>query len=107
MVNMNNFLKQAQAMQKKMLDAQEKLNSQEFEGESGGGMVKVSITGNIEMRKVTISPELINKDDVEILEDLIVAAFNDAKKRVDENSQSNLSNLMGDMKMPAGFKMPF
>ena len=104
---MNDFLKQAQVMQKKMLDAQEKINNQEFEGQSGAGAVKVKINGKFHMLELKISPELANKDELEILEDLIIAAFNDAKKKADDNSQNNLSDAIGGMKMPPGFKMPF
>lgn len=79
-MNIAGMMKQAQAMQKKMLDAQEKLASQEYTGNAGGGVVSVIINGKGEVLKLKISKDVMSPDDVEILEDLIVAAFNDAKK---------------------------
>ncbi len=107
MVNIANMMKQAQNMQKKMLEAQEKLAKQEYVGSSGGGVVSIAINGGGELLKVKISKELANPDEIEILEDLIVAAFNDAKKKQTEDSEANMSGLMGGMNLPAGMKFPF
>ncbi len=107
MVNIANMMKQAQAMQKKMLEAQEKLAQQEYTGSSGGGVVNVTIDGKGDLLKVKISKELANPDEIEILEDLMVAAFNDAKKKQTEDSEANMSGLMGGMNLPAGMKFPF
>lgn len=101
------MMKQAQAMQKKMMESQEKLAVQEYEGNAGGGAVAVTMNGKGELLKLKISKEMMSPDDVEILEDLIVAAFNDAKKKQTEDSESNMSGLMGGMNLPAGMKMPF
>jgi nucleoid-associated protein EbfC len=106
-VNINGMMKQAQAMQKKMMESQEKLAVQEYEGNAGGGAVAVTMNGKGELLKLKISKEMMSPDDVEILEDLIVAAFNDAKKKQTEDSESNMSGLMGGMNLPAGMKMPF
>jgi DNA-binding YbaB/EbfC family protein len=84
MVNMNHLMKQAQNMQKKMQEMQEKLANEEFTGISGGSTVEVTITGKGDLKKVRIAPEIVSKDDVEVLEDLIVAAFNDAKRKSEE-----------------------
>jgi len=107
MVNIASMMKQAQAMQKKMLEAQEKLAQQEYVGSSGGGAIKITVNGQGKMLKIEISKELINPEEVEILEDLIIAAFADAKKKQEDESESNLSGLMGGMNLPAGFKFPF
>ncbi len=106
-MNIAGMMKQAQAMQKKMLDAQEKLASQEYVGNAGGGVVSVIINGKGEVLKLKISKDVMSPDDVEILEDLIVAAFNDAKKKQTEDSESNMSGLMSGMNLPAGMKLPF
>lgn len=107
MVNMANMMKQAQAMQKKMVEEQEKLAAKEYEGSAGGGVVSLTINGKGEMLKIKISQEMLSPDEVEMLEDLVVAAFNDAKKKQTEDSESSMSGLMGGMNLPAGMKMPF
>ncbi len=107
MVNIANMMKQAQAMQKKMMDAQEELAKKEYTGNAGGGVVAITIDGKGSLLKVKIAKELANPEELEILEDLIVAAFNDAKKKQNEDSESNLSGLMGGMNLPAGLKFPF
>lgn len=106
-MNIAGMMKQAQAMQKKMLEAQEKLAQQEYTGNAGGGVVVVVISGTGELLKIKISKEMMLPDEVEILEDLIVAAFNDAKKKQNEDSESNMSGLMSGMNLPAGMKFPF
>lgn len=107
MVNIANMMKQAQAMQKKMLDAQEELAKKEYSGSAGGGVVNITMDGKGNLVKVKISKELANPEEIEILEDLIVAAFNDAKKKQNEDSESSMSGLMGGMNLPAGLKFPF
>jgi DNA-binding YbaB/EbfC family protein len=102
---MNQLMKQAQSMQKKMAELEEKMASTEFTGTSGGGMVTVTVTGKGLMTSIKIDPSLIEKDDIEILEDLIKAAFNDAKKKVDASSEGEMSGALGGMNLP--FKMPF
>lgn len=107
MVNIASMMKQAQAMQNKMLEEQEKLSKKEYSASSGGGVVEVAVNGKGELLKVKISKEMMDPEEVEILEDLLVAAFNEAKKKQVEDSESSMSSMMGGMKLPAGMKMPF
>ncbi len=107
MVNFNQFMKQAQDMQKKMQDAQEKLLASDFHGKSGGGMVNVIVNGKMEMKKITIDSSIIKESEKEVLEDLIIAAYNDAKTKAETASGDAMSQMMGGMALPPGFKMPF
>lgn len=104
-MDFNKLMKQAQNMQKKMVQAQEELAKKEFEGSSGGGMVHVKLNGKNEMVNLSIDPSLIDAEEKEMLEDLIVAAFNDAKKKVDEGTNDAMSGVAGGL--PPGMKMPF
>ena len=106
-MNIQQMMKQAQTMQKKMAEAQEQLASKEFEGKAGGDMLKVIITGKGDVKSIKIDPSLIDPEDPEMLEDLLVAAFNNAKKAVDEESSGAMNDMMGGLKLPPGFKMPF
>lgn len=106
-MNIQKMMKQAQAMQKKMEETQSKLASTEYEGQSGGGMIKVIVSGSGELKKIKIDPSLIDPKDPEMLEDLIVAGFNNAKKAADEASESAMSSALGGLGLPPGFKMPF
>ena len=101
-----NLMKQAQKMQADMQKAQEQLAEMEVSGESGGGMVKVTMSGKHEVRRVTIDDSLMS-DDKEMLEDLIAAAINDAVNKVEKTSQEKMSGMMAGMPMPPGMKMPF
>jgi DNA-binding YbaB/EbfC family protein len=101
-----NLLKQAQQMQDGLRKAQEQLAREEVTGESGGGLVKVTMNGNHEVRRVEIDDSLLG-DDREMLEDLVASAFNDAARRVAEKMQENMSGLTAGMNLPPGFKMPF
>ena len=103
---MGNLMKQAQQMQAKMAKAQEELANMEVTGESGAGMVKVTMTGSHSVRRVEIDDSLM-EDDKEMLEDLISAAFNDAARRVEEQNKEKMGALTGGMQMPPGMKMPF
>lgn len=103
---MGNLMKQAQQMQAKMAKAQEELAQMEVVGESGAGMVKVTMTGAHSVRRVEIDPSLM-EDDKEMIEDLVAAAFNDAVRRVEEQNKDKMGALTGGMQMPPGFKMPF
>ena len=106
MANMNNFVKQAQALQANMQKAQAEIANLEVTGESGGGMVKVVMTGRHEVKRVQIEPSIIGEDR-EMLEDLIAAAINDAVHRVESASQAKLASAMGGMQLPPGVKLPF
>lgn len=103
----NDFLKQADQVQKKMKELQDQMASNEYTGNSGGTLVTIVINGRNEVRKVQIDPSLLNLSEKEILEDLLVAAFNDAKGKADEDSKASLSNVFGNVPLPPGFKMPF
>lgn len=107
MKNLGNLMKQAQQMQAKMGEMQAKMGEMEVEGASGGGMVKVIITGKGEARRLKIDPSLVVPDDVEMLEDLIVAAYNDARVKADTMMQSEMSKLTAGLPLPPGMKLPF
>ena len=107
MVNFNQFMKQAQSMQAKMQEMQEQLEAAEFEGKSGGGMVVLKISGKGDLKSINIDKSVINSDDKEMLEDLIVAAYNDGKTKADAASQDSMSGALGGMSLPPGFKLPF
>ena len=107
MVNIGNMMKQAQELQKKMAEAQEKLNSIEVEGMSGGGMVKVLATAKGDIKRVMIDDTLMSKDEKEMTEDLIVAAINDAKQKGEAASQEEMKSVTGGIPLPPGMKLPF
>lgn len=97
MKDMMGMMKQAREMQQKMEEAQEQLEHVEAEGVSGGGAVRVTLSGKGEVRRVKIDPELMNRDEVEILEDLLIAAFNDGKAKAEEEAQRTMQTAMGGM----------
>ncbi|KAB1184966.1 YbaB/EbfC family nucleoid-associated protein [Photobacterium damselae] len=103
---MANMMKQAQQMQERMQKMQEEIANMEVTGESGAGLVKVTITGNHSVRRVNIDENLM-EDDKDMLEDLIAAAFNDAARRIEEAQKEKMAGVTGGMNLPAGFKMPF
>lgn len=107
MVNIGNMMKQAQELQKKMSEAQEKLNSIEVEGVSGGGMVKVLATAKGNIKRIFIDDSLMSKEEKEITEDLIVAAINDAKEKGELASQEEMKSVTGGIPLPPGMKLPF
>ncbi len=103
---MGNLMKQAQQMQAKMQKAQEEIANMEVIGEAGAGMVKVTMAGNHNVRRIEIDESLM-EDDKEMIEDLVAAAFNDAVRRVEETSKEKMAGVTGGMQMPPGMKMPF
>ncbi len=105
-VGLGNLMKQAQKMQEDMQKAQEELKNLEVEGQSGGGMVKIVITGKHEVRKVHIEDSLLN-DDKDMLEDLIAAALNDASNKVEKLTKDQFSSLASGLNLPGGMKLPF
>jgi DNA-binding YbaB/EbfC family protein len=107
MNNFNNMIKQAQDLQKKMAEAQEKVETLEAEGISGGGIVKITINGKNNVTSVNIDETAIDKNEKEILEDLIVAAFNDARDKIQRKIEDEMSSLTGGIKLPPGMKLPF
>ncbi|MBF0304457.1 MAG: YbaB/EbfC family nucleoid-associated protein [Alphaproteobacteria bacterium] len=106
MKNLGNIMKQAQQMQAKMGEMQAKMAEIEVTGASGGGMLRVVVNGKGDLRKVTIDKSLVDPEDVEVLEDLIVAAFNDAKGKADAAMQDEMAKLTGGLNIP-GLKLPF
>ena len=107
MKNLGNMMKQAQAMQDKIAEIQTDLENIEITGASGGGLVEITLTGKGEMRRLKIDPTLIDKNEAEVLEDLIVAAHNDAKTKVEAHAAEEMSKITGGLKLPAGLKFPF
>jgi hypothetical protein len=103
---LGNIMKQAQQMQENMQKAQAELESVEVTGESGAGLVKVTMTCRHDVRRVEIDPSLIG-DDREMLEDLVAAAVNDANQRVETTTQEKMSSLTAGMGLPPGMKLPF
>ena len=104
--NIGQLMKQAQAMQDNMRRLQEQLATMEVEGQSGAGMVKVTMTCKHEVRRVSIDPSLVG-DDREMLEDLLCAAFNDAAHKVDATVSEKMGGLTAGMGLPPGMKLPF
>ena len=107
MVNLGNMMKQAQQLQKKMADVQEKLNSIEVEGISGGGLVKVVSTAKGEIKRIKIDVSILKPEEKEIVEDLLVAAINDAKQKGETATQEEMKNVTGGLPLPPGMKLPF
>lgn len=103
MGNMNNMIKQAQKMQQDMLKMQEELETATFEATSGGGAVTVTVSGKKEITAIKLSPEVVDPDDVEMLEDLILVAVNDAMSKVDGANSEKLGKLTGGMSIPGLF----
>ena len=103
---LGNLMKQAQRMQAEMEKAQEELANMEVEGQSGGGLVKVTMTGRHELRRVTIDDSLFG-DDKEMLEDLVAAAVNDAVQKLESQSKERMSGLTAGLNLPPGIKLPF
>jgi DNA-binding YbaB/EbfC family protein len=107
MKNLGNMLKEAQKLQSRMAEMQAKLAETELSGGSGGGLVTVTVNGKGEMRAIKIDPSLAEPGEIEVLEDLIVAAFNDAKGRLEAHLQDEMGKLTGGMNLPPGLKLPF
>ena len=107
MNNFNDMMKKAQEMQKKMQEMQESLSNLEVEGTSGGGMVKIIMNCKNEVKKIDLDPSIIKGNEKEVMEDLIVAALNDAKTKAEEKSQEEMKKLTGGLGLPPDMKMPF
>jgi DNA-binding YbaB/EbfC family protein len=106
MKGLSQLMRQAEAMQANMQKVQDELASTEVEGVAGGGMVKVVVTCKHEVRRVTIEESLL-RDDKEMLEDLVAAAFNDANRKVEQTVQQKMSAVAGGLGLPGGLKLPF
>ena len=101
------LMKQAKEMQAKMETAKAQVADLVAEGQSGGGMVRLTLSGEGHMQSLTIDPAMADKDEIEILEDLIIAAYHDAKVKMDQKQQDTMKNAMGDIQLPPGLDMGF
>src|SRR5580658_2965215 len=107
MKNLAGLMKQAQQMQSKMEEMQSKLQTLEVEGVAGAGLVAVTLNGKGELRRVKIDPKLADPSDIEMLEDLIVAAHRDAKTKIEALTQDEMQKVTGGLQLPPGMKLPF
>ncbi|MDE1149322.1 MAG: YbaB/EbfC family nucleoid-associated protein [Azospirillaceae bacterium] len=107
MKNIGQMMKQAQQMQAKMQEMQGKLGEIEAGGQAGAGMVSVVVNGKGELKKVKLDKSVVDPEEIEVLEDLLIAAFNDAKAKVEAHIAEETNKLMGGLKLPPGMKLPF
>ena len=107
MKNIGQMMKQAQQMQARMAEMQEQLANIEVTGSSGGGMVQVTLSGKGDARRMKVDPSLVDPGDVEVLEDLVVAAINDAKAKVEAVMAEKMSEVTGGLQLPPGLSLPF
>lgn len=107
MRNLGNLMKQAQQMQARMQEVQAELETTEMTGVSGGGLISVTLNGKGDLKKLKIDPSAMVPDEAEVLEDLIVAAFNDARTKVNAHAEAEMGKLTGGLNLPGGFKLPF
>lgn len=107
MKNLGQLMKQAQQMQSKMAEMQEKLGEMEVAGSAGGGMVTVTLNGKGEMKGIKLDKSIVDPEDIEVLEDLIVAAHNDAKGKAETAMQDEMQKITGGLQLPPGMKLPF
>ena len=107
MKNLGQMMKQAQEVQERMAAMQEELAAAEVSGVSGGGMVEVTLTGKGEARRVRIDSSLLDPEETEVLEDLMVAAINDAKAKAEKLTAERMAEITGGLKLPPGLKLPF
>ena len=105
--NIGEMMKQAQKMQAKVAEVQDQLNTLEVEGVSGGGLVKVIVNGKGAIKSIKIDPTLLDPQEVEILEDLLVAAVRDAQTKAEEKAAQEMDKVTGGLKLPGGMKLPF
>lgn len=103
MKNMNQMMKQVKKMQEQMLKAQEELGEKTVEGSAGGGVVTATVNGHKKLLNIVIQPEAVDPDDVEMLQDLVVAAVNDALNQADEMANQDLGRFTGGMNIPGLF----
>lgn len=107
MQNLSKMMKQAQKLQSQMAEVQERAAAQESIGLSGAGLVKVCVNGKGELISISIDPSLMNPEEVDVLEDLIIAAFSDAKHKSEAMMAEEMQKVMGGMKLPGGMNLPF
>ena len=107
MRNLGNLMKQAQQMQSKMAEMQAQLEAVEMTGSAGGGMVQMTLNGKGDLKKVKIDKSVVDPEEVEVLEDLLMAAFNDAPQKANPHAESEMKKLTGGFGLPGGMKLPF
>lgn len=107
MKNIAGLMKQAQQMQQKMAEMQAKLDAAEIVGVSGAGLVQITLNGKGVMKRIKVDPKLADPAEIEMLEDLILAAYTDAKEKIDQMAEAEMKNATGGMNLPAGLKLPF
>ncbi len=107
MKNLGQLMKQAQQVQAKMAEMQEKLAAMEVDGAAGGGLVRATVTGKGELKRLKIEPSLVDPKEVEVLEDLVVAAVNDARGKIDALTAEEMKKVTGGIPLPPGMKLPF
>jgi nucleoid-associated protein EbfC len=107
MKNLGNLMKQAQQMQQKMAEIQAGLETVEMTGMAGAGIVQVTLNGKGDLKQIKIDKSVLDPDDNEVLEDLIVAAFNDARQKVNAHTEAEMHKLTGGLNLPGGLKLPF
>ena len=106
MKDINKIMQQAQEMQNKMAEIQQNLSSIEVSGNSGGGVVEVTLSGKGDAKKIKIDPSVIDSKDIEVLEDLVVAAINDARAKLEKKISEEMSKVTGGLKLPPGMNFP-
>lgn len=107
MKNLNQLMKQAQQMQSKMQELQQKMEEALVEGHAGGNMVQVTMSCKGDVKKIKIDPTLLNPEEIEILEDLIIAALNDGRHKATKKMEEEMSKVTGGLSLPGGMKLPF
>jgi DNA-binding YbaB/EbfC family protein len=107
MKNLGQLMKQAQALQERMAEVQAQLAAVEMTGLAGGGMIAVTVDGKGDVKRIKIDKSLIDPAEVEVLEDLLVAAFTDAKRKVSAHAEQEMHKLTGGLQLPGEFKLPF
>ena len=107
MKNLSGLMKQASQMQAKMQEMQAKMEAMEVEGTSGAGLVTVTLTGKGDMKRLKVDPKLADPGEMEMLEDLVVAAHTEAKRRIEEIMAEEMAKVTGGMQLPGGMKLPF
>lgn len=105
--NFSDLMKEAQKMQAKMLDAQKQLEQLEVTGKAGGDLVAIVMTGKHDAKRATVDESLLDPDEKEVLEDLIVAAINDAVRKIDKEARGKMQDLTKDVKLPPEMQNPF
>ncbi len=106
-MNIQKMMKQAQEMQAKIADMQAKIESAEMDGSAGGGMVTVRLNGKNALLKINIDASLLKADEKEMLEDMIIAAYTDARNKLDDQASAQMNALSGGLQLPPGLKLPF